>query len=96
MAFTKTILFTKRGIKERGEETHLELWLRFSEGIGIKRYFMQNQPLLSSTAKLVDVYFELAKTDYPAGVRALYAYERRTPDVAASKISGLKKTLWST
>ncbi len=31
------------------------------------------------------------RTDYPTGLGALYAYERQTPEVAASKIDGLKK-----
>jgi pyrroloquinoline-quinone synthase len=77
--------------EEQGEDNHPELWIRFAEGIGISRSVMQDLPVKQSTQKLVDGYFELVKTDYPTGLGALYAYERQTPQVAASKIDGLKK-----
>jgi pyrroloquinoline-quinone synthase len=77
--------------EQKGENHHPELWLRFAEGIGVSREAIAPKPLLSSTAQLVDGYFDLVKTDYATGLGALYAYERQTPAVSASKIEGLKK-----
>ncbi len=77
--------------EEKGDENHPELWLRFAEGIGVSRKSIPNAPELLSTCKLVEGYLELVRTDYPTGLGALYAYERQTPEVATSKIAGLKK-----
>ena len=77
--------------EEKGEDNHPELWLRFVEGMGVERKARKSNTTLPSTAKLVDGYFDLVKTDYATGLGALYAYERQTPEVSKSKIEGLKK-----
>ena len=75
--------------EEEGEENHPELWMRFMEGVGCTKVLLQ--PKLNGTINLVEGYFELVKADYPTGLGALYAYERQTPEVSASKIEGLSK-----
>ena len=77
--------------EEQGEENHPELWLRFAEGLGVSRDMAHAPACLKETHDLVDGYFELVQSDYATGLGALYAYERQTPDVAKSKIDGLKK-----
>ncbi|NNM58467.1 MAG: CADD family putative folate metabolism protein [Legionellales bacterium] len=77
--------------EEKGDENHPELWLRFAEGLGVSRQDCQKKAQLSQTHALVDGYFALVNTDYETGLGALYAYERQTPEVAHSKIDGLKK-----
>ena len=76
--------------EEQGNENHPELWLRFLEGISGSRV-INNSPDLQNTQNLVNGYFDLTKKDYATGLGALYAYERQTPEVAQSKISGLKE-----
>lgn len=76
--------------EEKGDENHPELWLRFAEGLKVSRSSISSFPQLSSTKKLVDGFFNLVKTDFATGLGALYAYERQTPVVSTSKISGLK------
>lgn len=76
--------------EEKGEKNHPELWLRFTEAL-CKTRDIPAKPQLDSTKKLVEGFFELVKTNYPTGLGALYAYERQTPEVAKSKIDGLKK-----
>lgn len=77
--------------EEQGPDNHPDLWLRFAEGLGSSREESQQPATLMATKELVDGYFELVKTDYATGLGALYAYERQTPQVAASKIEGLTK-----
>jgi pyrroloquinoline-quinone synthase len=36
-------------------------------------------------------YFRLSREDFASGLGALYAYERQIPEIAKSKIDGLKK-----
>ena len=76
--------------EEQGNENHPELWMRFAEGLGCTRDECQVQSL-PSTKKLVDEYFDITRSSYASGLGALYAYERKTPSVAKSKIEGLEK-----
>jgi pyrroloquinoline-quinone synthase len=77
--------------EEQGDENHPELWQRFVEGLGANRVAANDTAHCSKTQELVDGYFDLVNSDYATGLGALYAYERQTPEVAGSKIDGLKK-----
>lgn len=77
--------------EEQGEENHAELWLRFAEGVGVSREDVQNAPRNEATQRLVDLYAEITSSEpVVAGMTAMYAYERQVPEVAPSKIQGLK------
>jgi pyrroloquinoline-quinone synthase len=76
--------------EEKGDENHPELWLRFAEGLGCTRESIDESKAAESK-DLVDGYFKLTRNNFAEGLGALYAYERQTPQVAKSKIEGLKK-----
>lgn len=77
--------------EEHGKDNHAELWLRFAEGVGVSREDVQNAPRNEATQRLVDLYAEITATEpVVAGMTAMYAYERQVPEVAPSKIDGLK------
>ena len=78
--------------EEHGKDNHAELWLRFAESIGVERDDVRAATPNAATRELVDTYSDLSRTASPAeGVAALYAYERQVPQVAGSKIDGLKR-----
>jgi len=78
--------------EEHGKENHAEMWLRFAEGIGVERDDVRSAPRNEATQALVDLYSDLSReAPVESGVAALYAYERQVPQVAGSKIDGLKK-----
>jgi pyrroloquinoline-quinone synthase len=78
--------------EEHGAENHAELWLRFAEGIGVDREDVRSAPRNEATQALVELYSSVTReAPVEAGVAALYAYERQVPQVAGSKIDGLKK-----
>jgi pyrroloquinoline-quinone synthase len=78
--------------EEHGAANHAELWLRFAEGIGVARDDVRSATRNEATEALVEMYTELCREAPVAeGVAALYAYERQVPQVAGSKIDGLKK-----
>jgi len=78
--------------EEHGPANHAELWLRFAEGIGVERDDVRTAVPNEATQALVSLYTELCREAPVAeGVAALYAYERQVPQVAGSKIDGLKK-----
>lgn len=77
--------------EERGAENHLELWLRFSEGVGASRDEVKNHFHSDETEHLLRVFRKHASSENMVdGLAALYAYERQQPDVARQKIDGLK------
>ncbi len=76
--------------EERGEADHPELWLRFAESLGENREDVQNAELSPAAKALIDGFFNLIRSSYASGLGALFAYEQQVPEVATSKIDGLK------
>jgi pyrroloquinoline-quinone synthase len=77
--------------EEHGDVNHAELWLRFAEGLGVDRADVRGSDRNERTAALVDTYWHVCReAPVPAGVAAVYAYERQVPQVAQAKIDGLK------
>src|SRR6186713_1086452 len=78
--------------EEHGPDNHAEMWLRFAEGVGVEREDVKSAEHNEATQALVDLYSSLSRqAPVEAGVAALYAYERQVPQVAQSKIDGLKQ-----
>lgn len=78
--------------EEHGADNHAELWLRFAEGMGVRRDQVLEARRSEGTDALVGTYRELA-TGHPvaAGVAAIHAYEHQVPAVAEAKIDGLRR-----
>jgi pyrroloquinoline-quinone synthase len=70
---------------------HPELWLRFAEGLGASRESVRAAKQLPETRSTVDTLFELAQGDWREGLCALYAYEAQVPEIARTKLEGLKR-----
>ncbi|MEM1172261.1 MAG: CADD family putative folate metabolism protein [Cyanobacteria bacterium P01_H01_bin.35] len=78
--------------EEMGAANHPELWLRFAEGLGVKREAVKEREHLAKTKESVSILKELARSENAAkGLAALYAYESQIPEVATTKIAGLKE-----
>jgi pyrroloquinoline-quinone synthase len=77
--------------EERGADNHPELWLRFCEGLGLRREEVERAERTPATRKLVDTFFDLANRSWTEGLAALYAYESQVPEVAEAKIAGLSR-----
>jgi pyrroloquinoline-quinone synthase len=77
--------------EERGEENHPELWLRFAEGVGAERETIEDATPLPETTALVDLFRDATmRRAFPEACAALYVYESQVPEVAKTKIAGLK------
>jgi len=75
-----------------GEENHPELWLRFAEGLGLRRQEVLQAEALAETAKSVETLRRVTLGgEAAAGMAAIYAYEAMVPEVAETKITGLRK-----
>jgi pyrroloquinoline-quinone synthase len=77
--------------EERGDGSHVELWLRFAEALGVSRDDVLGAEQLPETLRLVDIYRELGSSSAGEGLAALFAYERQVPAVAAAKLDGLAR-----
>lgn len=75
--------------EEQGENNHRELWLQFAEGLGVNRTDVEKHFHSDESEHLCRVMRD-ASADPIEGLAALYAYERQQPDVARTKIDGLK------
>lgn len=77
--------------EEAGTPNHPELWIQFAGGIGVNSETVRNAVAQPETTALVDTFQDICRNRTCAeGIAALYAYESQIPEVALSKIAGLK------
>jgi pyrroloquinoline-quinone synthase len=71
---------------------HPKLWRDFAAALGVNEEDITACPSLPGTQALVETFREIVG-DRPVAeaVAALYAYESQVPEIATSKIDGLKK-----
>lgn len=74
-----------------GGDPHPELWLRFAEGLGVSRAEVKNASANKSIKNVVKVFLSAANSSYTEGLASLYAYEYQVPEIAKTKIEGLKE-----
>lgn len=78
--------------EERGDENHPELWLRFGEGVGATRDGIEAASPLAQTDRLVSLFRDASgNRSFAEACAALYVYESQVPEVAKTKIAGLKQ-----
>ena len=76
--------------EEGGSPNHPELWLQFSEGLGVSKEEVQTSTKWNETANLIGTFRSACSEGTTAeGLAALYAYESQIPAVSESKIKGL-------
>jgi pyrroloquinoline-quinone synthase len=77
--------------EERGDENHPELWLRFAEGVGATREDVRGSQALPETSALVGTFRDATmRRSFEEACAALFVYESQVPEVAKTKIAGLK------
>ncbi len=76
--------------EENKAKPHAELWLRFAEGIGVRRNKITAK-MLPETKKMLKELRKLTSKNFLEGAAALLAYEAQIPEIAKLKMQGLKK-----
>lgn len=71
--------------------SHPELWLRFAEGAGTSRDEVRSAELRGAIQNVVGTFNSLSRSSYASSLGALYAYESQVPEIAHSKIEGLRR-----
>lgn len=78
--------------EEQGPNNHPELWLKFGEALGLDRSDMTDVDPLPETVALDETFRRITKdSGFVPGIAALYAYESQVPEVAGTKMEGLKE-----
>jgi len=77
--------------EERGESNHPEQWLRFVAGLDVEREEAQSEALHEETQNLINTFFKLCRSSFAEGLGAVFAYEHQIPEIAQSKIDGLRQ-----
>ena len=74
-----------------GHSSHPDLWMDFVGGLGLKKEEVQHTEACESIKKLISTFFTHCRGSYGEGLSALYSYEYQVPEVAETKIKGLKE-----
>lgn len=78
--------------EENLEKPHPMLWLNFANALSLSTEDITNSKSLEETEKALEILMNICRNrHYLAGSAALYAYESRVPEIAGTKIDGLKK-----
>ena len=77
--------------EENKDGDHPKLWKNFAKAMGadVKKIdYAKQEPF---TRQMIENFFKQARSSYAEGLASLYTYERQIPEIAETKIQGLKK-----
>ena len=70
---------------------HPMLWKKFAAAMGADTKKIDDVKPDWFTKDMIDNFFAQARSSYAEGLASLYTYERQIPEIAETKIQGLKK-----
>jgi pyrroloquinoline-quinone synthase len=78
--------------EENSARPHAKLWRDFAATLGVSEEDLTSSPSLPGTQHVVHTFREIcANRSVAEAVAALYAYESQVPEIATTKIDGLKR-----
>ena len=87
----RRILLENLQDEENKDGDHPKLWKNFAKALGANEKEIENVKLDWFTKDMIDNFFSQARKSYAEGLASLYTYERQIPEIAETKIQGLKK-----
>ena len=87
----RKILLENLQDEEHKDGDHPKLWKNFAKAMGSDVKKIDDTKPDSFTRKMIDNFFAQARSSYAEGLASLYTYERQIPEIAETKIQGLKK-----
>jgi pyrroloquinoline-quinone synthase len=79
-------------LRDEKDDDHPGLWLDFVAALGVKRDEVRASAPERETKECVATFLQAcAQADLPYALGMLYGYESQTPEVAETKVSGLKE-----
>ena len=86
----RKILLENLQDEEKDGADHPKLWKNFALAIGADAEKIENVKKEKFTSELIDNFFKNGRSSYAEGLASLYTYERQIPEIAETKIRGLK------
>lgn len=88
----KSVVLENLAEEENPARPHPKLWRDFAGALGVSEEVVASSPSLPGTQHVVQKFQEIcAKRSVAEAVAALYAYESQVPEIATTKIDGLKR-----
>ena len=87
----RKILLENLQDEENPNADHPKLWKNFALAIGADSKKIEKAKQEPFTKSLIDNFFKQGRKSYAEGLASLYTYERQIPEIAETKIQGLKK-----
>ena len=86
----RKILLENLQDEENQEKDHPKLWRNFAAAMGSKKEDIDSVKKEKFTKELIENFFKYGRASYAEGLASLYTYERQIPEIAETKIRGLK------
>ena len=86
----RRILLENLQDEEKKGADHPTLWKNFALAIGADVEKIEEVKKYNFTKELIDNFFKNGRSSYAEGLGSLYTYERQVPEIADTKIRGLK------
>ena len=87
----RKILLENLNDEENRDADHPKLWKNFALAIGADAEKIEEVEPDQFTKDLIKNFFKNGRSTYAEGLASLYTYERQIPEIAETKIQGLKK-----
>jgi len=87
----RKILLENLNDEENKDADHPKLWKNFALAMGADAEKIEKVKPEQFTKDLIDNFFKNGRSTYAEGLASLYTYERQIPEIAETKIQGLKK-----
>ena len=87
----RKILLENLQDEENPNADHPKLWKNFALAMGADEKKIEQVKMDWFTRDMIDNFFSQARKSYAEGLASLYTYERQIPEIAETKIRGLKK-----
>ena len=87
----RKILLENLNDEENRDADHPKLWKNFAIAMGADAEKIEEVKSDQFTKDLIDNFFKNGRSTYAEGLASLYTYERQIPEIAETKIQGLKK-----
>ena len=87
----RKILLENLQDEENKDGDHPKLWKNFAKAMGADENKIEDVKPDSFTKEMINNFFTQARSSYAEGLASLYTYERQIPEIAETKIQGLKK-----
>ena len=87
----RKILLENLNDEENRDADHPKLWKNFALAMGADAKKIEEVKADQFTQDMIDNFFKNGRSSYAEGLASLYTYERQIPEIAETKIQGLKK-----